>query len=138
VLDDYAGRVDAYGNELRVTARAVADEVAAAADLVKEKVAGRPVAVVRGLPGLVVAEPLAATPSSAVIRPVDQDMFARGTREAVLAAVLTALGRPERYEQLVALEGEALVSAVLAVADRDDAGAELIRAVLRAAEYGAA
>ena len=44
---------DAYGNELQVTAMAVADEIAAAADLVKGKLRGRPVAVVRGLAHLV-------------------------------------------------------------------------------------
>jgi coenzyme F420-0:L-glutamate ligase/coenzyme F420-1:gamma-L-glutamate ligase len=53
VLRDYAGRVDEHGNELAVTAPAVADELAGAADLVKGKLAGVPAAVVRGLPGLV-------------------------------------------------------------------------------------
>ncbi|GAA3520546.1 coenzyme F420-0:L-glutamate ligase [Dietzia aurantiaca] len=45
----YDGAVDRQGNELLVTDVAVADEVAAAADLVKGKLGGRPVAVVRGL-----------------------------------------------------------------------------------------
>ena len=49
VLDDHAGRVDGYGNPLAVTAPALADELAGAADLAKGKLAGRPVAVVRGL-----------------------------------------------------------------------------------------
>lgn len=132
VLDDYAGRDDPYGNELRVTARAVADELAAAADLVKEKVAGRPVAVIRGLAGLVVAD----TGATAMIRPAAEDMFAYGTREAVLAAVLAATGQAEAYEDLVALEGDALVTAVIAGSGRTGGEADLLRAVLGAAEYG--
>lgn len=131
VLDDYNGRVDPYGNELRVTARAVADEIAAAADLVKEKVAGRPVAVVRGLPGLLVDHEGAAS----VIRPLDEDMFGRGTREAVLAAVLAAVGRSEAYERIVGLEGDALVEAVLTQSGRTGGEAELIAAILRSAAY---
>ena len=42
-LDDHAGRVDGYGNELAVTAPAVADELAALAELVSGKLGGRPV-----------------------------------------------------------------------------------------------
>jgi coenzyme F420-0:L-glutamate ligase/coenzyme F420-1:gamma-L-glutamate ligase len=49
VLHGYAGAVDQHGNELLVTEIAVADEVAAAADLVKGKLTAVPVAVVRGL-----------------------------------------------------------------------------------------
>ena len=50
---DLAGATDGYGNPLAVTAPAMADEVASAADLVKGKLAGRPVAVLRGLGHLV-------------------------------------------------------------------------------------
>ena len=50
VLHGYAGAQDGHGNELLVTEVAVADEIAAAADLVKGKLTGIPVAVVRGLP----------------------------------------------------------------------------------------
>lgn len=49
VLYGYAGAVDRHGNELVVTEVAVADEIAAAADLVKGKLTAVPVAVVRGL-----------------------------------------------------------------------------------------
>ena len=49
VIERYEGRRDGYGNELQVTAIAIADELAGAADLVKAKLLGRPVAVVRGL-----------------------------------------------------------------------------------------
>lgn len=53
VLDDLRGSVDADGRPLEVTARAVADEIAAAADLVKGKTSGVPAALVRGLADLV-------------------------------------------------------------------------------------
>jgi coenzyme F420-0:L-glutamate ligase/coenzyme F420-1:gamma-L-glutamate ligase len=49
LLDVLAGTADANGRPLGVTAPAVGDEIAAAADLVKRKSDGRPVAVVRGL-----------------------------------------------------------------------------------------
>ena len=46
---DLRGSTDALGRELKVTEVAVADEIAAAADLVMGKAKGVPVAVVRGL-----------------------------------------------------------------------------------------
>ncbi|MEP6856710.1 MAG: coenzyme F420-0:L-glutamate ligase, partial [Pedococcus sp.] len=46
VIDDLRGGVDADGRTLSVTTRAVADELAAAADLVKGKTDGIPAAVV--------------------------------------------------------------------------------------------
>jgi coenzyme F420-0:L-glutamate ligase/coenzyme F420-1:gamma-L-glutamate ligase len=51
VLLDHRGEVDADGRLMSVTARAVGDEIAAAADLVKGKADGVAAAVVRGLPG---------------------------------------------------------------------------------------
>src|SRR3990170_2665810 len=45
---DYVGQVDPYGQELRVSILAVADELAAAAELVMGKLSGVPVALVRG------------------------------------------------------------------------------------------
>ena len=86
VLVPYEGEVDGQGNELAVTLIAVADEVAAAADLVKGKLAGVPVAVVRGL------EVGGAGAARDLLRPVDEDLFRLGTdfaidqgrREAVL------------------------------------------------------
>nr|BBH91843.1 F420-0--gamma-glutamyl ligase [Thermogemmatispora argillosa] len=47
-IRDYRGEADAYGRELRVSAIAVADELAAAAELVMGKSAGVPVALIRG------------------------------------------------------------------------------------------
>ena len=52
---DYRGTEDSFGNSLEVTLDAVADEIAAAADLVKGKASGVPVAIVRGLADLVTA-----------------------------------------------------------------------------------
>jgi coenzyme F420-0:L-glutamate ligase/coenzyme F420-1:gamma-L-glutamate ligase len=48
-LIDLRGRVDSAGYELHATVVAVADEIAAAAELVMGKLAGVPAAVVRGL-----------------------------------------------------------------------------------------
>ncbi|MFE0027362.1 coenzyme F420-0:L-glutamate ligase [Amycolatopsis sp. NPDC059021] len=78
VLHAYAGQIDAQGNELAVTEVAVADELAAAADLVKGKLGGTPVAVVRGLT-------LTDDGSTArdLVRPVDIDLFRLGTNEAI-------------------------------------------------------
>ncbi len=78
VLHGYAGAVDRHGNELLVTEVAVADEIAAAADLVKGKLTGIPVAVVRGLT-------LADDGSTGrdLLRPGEDDLFWLGTAEAI-------------------------------------------------------
>jgi len=47
-LDDLRGRPDADGRVMRSTVRAVADELASAAELALGKSAGRPVALIRG------------------------------------------------------------------------------------------
>jgi coenzyme F420-0:L-glutamate ligase/coenzyme F420-1:gamma-L-glutamate ligase len=47
-VDDWRGRRDAHGRELGATAIAVADELAAAADLVRDKVSGAPAVLIRG------------------------------------------------------------------------------------------
>lgn len=78
VLHSYAGIADPHGNELVVTEIAVADEVAAAADLVKGKLTGIPVAVVRGLH-------ITDDGSTArrLIRAGTEDLFWLGTAEAL-------------------------------------------------------
>lgn len=48
-LDDWRGRPDRSGQELEATEVAIADEVAAAADLARDKASGTPAVVVRGL-----------------------------------------------------------------------------------------
>ncbi len=89
VADDLRGGVDADGRELGVTVRALADEIASAADLVKGKADGVPVALVRGLDALV----LDATPDGAdtgarsLVRTGPGDWFALGHVEAVRAAL---------------------------------------------------
>jgi len=102
VLDDLRGSTDASGRRLDVTAPAVGDEIAGAADLVKGKASGNPVAVIRGLGRLV--EPLAAADPAAeplpsagddvvttavvdrgaaiLLRPSETDMFRLGSAEA--------------------------------------------------------
>jgi coenzyme F420-0:L-glutamate ligase / coenzyme F420-1:gamma-L-glutamate ligase len=80
VVHAYGGAVDAQGNELVVTEVAVADEVAAAADLVKGKLGGVPVAVVRGLPAVLRSE---TGRGADLVRPVDEDLFWLGTEEAL-------------------------------------------------------
>lgn len=80
VLDDLRGSTDASGRRLDVTVAAVADEIAGAADLVKGKASGRPVAVVRGLAHLVGELDLSG--ARALIRPAEQDMFRLGSQEA--------------------------------------------------------
>ena len=49
-LDDLRGEPDADGRVMRSTVRAVADEIASAAELALGKAAGQPVAIVRGVP----------------------------------------------------------------------------------------
>lgn len=80
VLDDLRGSTDASGRRLDVTVAAVADEIAGAADLVKGKASGLPVAVVRGLAHLVGELDLPG--ARAMIRPAEQDMFRLGSQEA--------------------------------------------------------
>ena len=111
VLDDLRGTTDAAGKLLNVTAPAVGDEIAGAADLVKGKASGNPVAVIRGLGRLVgprpavdpsdaasagrdVAAPGASTSADAanrdaadrgaavLLRPSENDMFRLGSAEA--------------------------------------------------------
>jgi coenzyme F420-0:L-glutamate ligase / coenzyme F420-1:gamma-L-glutamate ligase len=78
VLHGYAGAVDQHGNELVVTEIAVADEVAAAADLVKGKLTAMPVAVVRGL-----AVSDDGSTARQLLRPGTEDLFWLGTAEAI-------------------------------------------------------
>ncbi|MCV7426638.1 coenzyme F420-0:L-glutamate ligase [Mycobacterium montefiorense] len=78
VLHGYCGAVDEHGNELVVTEIAVADEVAAAADLVKGKLTAMPVAVVRGL--RVVDD---GTTARHLLRSGPDDLFWLGTAEAI-------------------------------------------------------
>jgi coenzyme F420-0:L-glutamate ligase len=87
-VTDPRGRSDVYGNILEVTQVAIADELAAAGDLVKGKLGGVPVAVVRGMAqdGKLPDDGLG---SRALIRGSDEDLFRLGTAEAM------AIGRED-------------------------------------------
>jgi coenzyme F420-0:L-glutamate ligase/coenzyme F420-1:gamma-L-glutamate ligase len=84
-LDDLRGRTDRHGNRLDVTVTATADELASAADLVKGKLSGVPVAVVRGLTALVTAPGEHGPGARALVRPAADDMFRYGSAEVVHA-----------------------------------------------------
>jgi len=77
VLDDLRGTLDAGGKPLEGTIVALADELAAAADLVRGKANNLPVAVIRGMGHL-----LGEGSASELIRPANEDMFRLGSTEA--------------------------------------------------------
>jgi coenzyme F420-0:L-glutamate ligase/coenzyme F420-1:gamma-L-glutamate ligase len=72
-LDDWRGRRDPTGLELRATAIAVADEAAAAADLVRDKASREPAVVVRGLARYVTEAD--GPGAAALVRPLAEDLF---------------------------------------------------------------
>jgi coenzyme F420-0:L-glutamate ligase / coenzyme F420-1:gamma-L-glutamate ligase len=72
-LDDWRGRADAEGRELRATLIAVADQAAAAADLVRDKASRVPAAIVRGLDRHVSADD--GPGATALRRPPEEDLF---------------------------------------------------------------
>ena len=80
VFEDLRGGVDAEGRPLVVTMPCVADEIAAAAELVKGKTARLPVAVVRGRADLVGDLDLPGARS--IVRSLANDMFRLGADEA--------------------------------------------------------
>lgn len=115
VTHPYEGSVDDYGNPLVVTEVAVADEIAAAADLVKGKLTGVPVAVVRGL------RPRDnGSRARDLVRTGSDDMFWLGTAEAVETgrrqalltrrSVRTFTDEPVAADDIRAALGEALTA----------------------------
>ena len=80
VLDDLRGGGDSHGRALPVPVTSVADEIAAASELVRGKTAGRPVAVVRGLSRFVTDDD--GPGARALQRGPDTDLFSLGTAEA--------------------------------------------------------
>jgi coenzyme F420-0:L-glutamate ligase / coenzyme F420-1:gamma-L-glutamate ligase len=96
VLEDLRGATDHDGRELHVTMRAVADEVAAAADLVKGKADGIPAALVRGLnPHWLGSD---AAGARTLVRVGPGDWFALGHVEAVRAALGVEPGSQASHE----------------------------------------
>jgi coenzyme F420-0:L-glutamate ligase / coenzyme F420-1:gamma-L-glutamate ligase len=80
-LDDWRGRTDGDGRLLEVTEVAVADEVAAAADLVKGKASRVPAALLRGVP-----RPKGDGAARDLVRPPTDDLFrTAGTADDLLA-----------------------------------------------------
>jgi coenzyme F420-0:L-glutamate ligase/coenzyme F420-1:gamma-L-glutamate ligase len=73
-LDDWRGRRDSSGRELRATCIAVADEAAAAADLARRKDSREPAVIVSGLEDLVRDDD--GPGAAALVRPRAEDLFA--------------------------------------------------------------
>jgi coenzyme F420-0:L-glutamate ligase/coenzyme F420-1:gamma-L-glutamate ligase len=67
---DYVGQRDSHGYELRVSSLAVADELAAASELVMGKLSGVPVAIVRGY-----EYPPGCGTARGMVRPAERDLF---------------------------------------------------------------
>ncbi len=67
----YVGEYDPHGNELHTTTIAVADELAATAELVTGKLLGVPVALIKGYP----YERMEDADSRAIVRDPDKDLF---------------------------------------------------------------
>jgi coenzyme F420-0:L-glutamate ligase/coenzyme F420-1:gamma-L-glutamate ligase len=86
VIDDLRGSTDAGGRLLSVTERCVADEIAAAADLVKGKADGVPAAHIRGL-AQYVREGESMPDARSLVRTGPGDWFGYGMVEAVRAAL---------------------------------------------------
>jgi len=72
-VDDWRGRSDAHGRELRATVSAVGDAIAGAADLARSKDASEPAVLVRGLERFVVPDD--GPGAAALRRPRPDDLF---------------------------------------------------------------
>jgi coenzyme F420-0:L-glutamate ligase/coenzyme F420-1:gamma-L-glutamate ligase len=72
-LDQWAGRSDAFGRPLHATSIAVADSIAAAADLARAKDSLEPAVLVRGLDRFVTEDD--GPGAAALRRPAEQDLF---------------------------------------------------------------
>ena len=72
-LDDWRGRSDADGLQLRATWLAIADAAAAAADLARAKDSREPVVIIEGLERLLTPED--GPGALALVRPPEEDLF---------------------------------------------------------------
>ena len=104
--ESFEGRVDSYGNELAVTTPAVADEIASAAELASSKLGARPFIRLRGLQDRVLPPGVHGDGARALQRTAAEDLFALGSRDAVI----DALARPQPWKPRAAAED--LVSAL--------------------------
>jgi len=74
-LEDWRGRADSAGRELRATWIAVADEIAGAADLARTKDSRQPVAIVSGLDRHILPPDDDGPGAAALLRPASEDLF---------------------------------------------------------------
>lgn len=125
-LQDLRGGVDADGRALTVTVRNLADELAAAADLVKGKATGVPAALVRGVVGATDD----AVPARELSRTGEDDWFRRPSLESVWVA----LGLEPHQEPIARMSPEPIAERIdraLAVAAIRRSGRPGHRAVAR-------
>jgi coenzyme F420-0:L-glutamate ligase/coenzyme F420-1:gamma-L-glutamate ligase len=109
-LEDFRGRVDVHGNRLETTQVAVVDEVASAADLVKGKLAGVPVAVVRGLRFDPPDDDRGTRP---LVRLGPGDLFPYGSRDLVGSRSPARESVPREGEQAAVAEAFRIASEAL-------------------------
>jgi coenzyme F420-0:L-glutamate ligase/coenzyme F420-1:gamma-L-glutamate ligase len=111
VLWDLRGQLDAAGHRLEATVVAVGDELAAAADLVKGKLASTPVAVIRGFPFRRSDVDDGARP---LIRAAADDLFRLGTREAMRQVVIDSapVSAADHVDDEKRIDRESVVHAV--------------------------
>jgi coenzyme F420-0:L-glutamate ligase / coenzyme F420-1:gamma-L-glutamate ligase len=81
VLDDLTGTTDSFGQELHMTVIAIADQLAAASELVRAKRSLTPVAVIRGASQWVTQS--GSDSARDLIRPSHEDLFSLGTAESI-------------------------------------------------------
>jgi coenzyme F420-0:L-glutamate ligase/coenzyme F420-1:gamma-L-glutamate ligase len=72
-LEDWRGRPDSVGREMRATWIAVADQAAAAADLARDKDSRQPAVIVQGLDRFVTPDD--GPGAQALLRPLAEDLF---------------------------------------------------------------
>ena len=131
-LQDLRGGTDANGRPLTVTVRNLADELAAAADLVKGKSSGVPAALVRGVPGATAED----VPARELSRTGADDWFRRPSLESVWVA----LGLAAEQEPIARMSPEPAperIARALQVASVPRAGEESSTATVREAAPGA-
>lgn len=135
VLESFVGRTDAHGNELAVTAPAVADEIASAVELAQGKLGARPCARLRGRADLVLPRGEDGPGARVLIRADGTDLFGYGAREAVVRAAAAdpadraPFGSPVSAEDLAVALGSARIEAAVLGDDEVGCSAERRTAV---------